>query len=125
MSAPQESPRDARSLGWRLLAASFVVTAVFHLLAAAIPSMRGGVPAWRHGLFVGVNALSVYGVLKRPRWFVALFAALVAQQLYSHGGDLWRTWASAHRVDVASLVVVIAMPCILALLIADARRHDA
>ena len=104
-----------------LLAAGFAVGAVYHLAALADPALDPSSPPWRHGLFVAINLLCMAGMLRRPRGFALLFALLTAQQVFSHGARAWAMWRDARRVDQASLVVLLAMPAILALLLRDGR----
>ena len=60
---------------------------------------------------------------RRPRGFVWLFAALTAQQIYSHGSDALRERAAGQSVDPASLVVLVGMPLVLLALAWDARSR--
>jgi hypothetical protein len=104
-----------------VIAIGFAAGALYHGAALFDPSIAEPSPPWRHALFVAINAAFAIGMLKRPRGFVFAFAALAAQQLYSHGiygVDVWRREA---RIDWASVVVVVAMPIVLALLVRDAR----
>jgi hypothetical protein len=111
--------------GFVVVAAFFGVAAAFHLLALFRPDLAPPSPPWRHALFVAINAAVAAGVLWRPRGFVVAFACLTAQQLYSHGAYAAHVWQEDGRVDWASVLVLAAMPAILALLIADARARDA
>ena len=103
-----------------VLAVAFGAGAVFHVVALFFPAKFPPLPAWRHLLFVGINAASAVFVTTRPRWFVFAFAVLCAQQLVSHGADAWRAWTDMGRVDVASLAVLAIMPLALAALAIDA-----
>jgi hypothetical protein len=73
-----------------------------------------------HAIFVAINAIEAYGMLRRPRWFIPFFAVMVVQQLYSHG-----SWAlDAYRLgrpDWRSWMVLLTMPAMLLLLVYDAR----
>ena len=106
-------------------AAGLVLAAAFHAAAAVVPSLAPSSPTWRHALFVAINLAAAAGLVWRPRGFVPLFALLCLQQLASHGAEAWRAHRDEGRVDVASVVVVCAMPIALALLIAETRpRHS-
>ena len=70
-----------------------------------------------------MNALVVVGLWTRPRGFVAAFALLTAQQIVSHGAAAVRMWQDEHRVDFASLSVLVVIPLTLALLLIDARAR--
>lgn len=103
-----------------LVAASgFVVGAAFHGAAIARGGPDPGSSPARHAAFVAINLLCAAGFVWRPRGFTALFAALTAQQLASHGALAWRLWRDARRLDAPSLVVLVAMPALLAMLLRD------
>ncbi len=102
-------PAPRASVG---LAVAFVASALFHAAAALLPRLDPGSPTWRHALFVAINGAVAWGLLARPRGFVVGFAALTAQQLYSHGRDLALALGEG-RADVASLAVVVVMPSVL------------
>lgn len=107
-----------------LVASAFVVGAAFHVAAVA----RGGPDAdsspSRHAVFVAINLLCAAGFVWRPRGFTPLFAALTAHQLFSHGALAWRLWRDERRLDVPSLIVLVAMPALLALLWRDRPRQS-
>ncbi|HEY4786321.1 MAG TPA: hypothetical protein VIH57_09730 [Bacteroidales bacterium] len=79
-------------------------------------------PAWRHGFFFALSIFGIYGVLKRPRYFVFLFPIIVGQQLYSHGTDFINYWTLNHRIDWLSLFVLVFMPTLYALLVMDLNK---
>jgi hypothetical protein len=119
---------DGKAVAWwadlfHLLAVLFIVAAAFHGLAAiGVLDVPSGTRR-RHGLFVLVNVVCAVGLARRPRGFVWFFAALTAQQLYSHGTDAWREWATGQRIDPASAVVLVGMPLVLILLVRDAMAR--
>lgn len=98
--------------GARLFAsAAFAVASVRHLLAC-LHVVTDDDPTWRHAVFVVFNAVvaACFALGVRSRAFALGMTALAAQQLVSHGGLALRTWRDEGRVDVASVVVVVAMP---------------
>ena len=105
------------------VAIAFGVSAIFHVAAIASPDLDPSAPAWRHGLFIGINLACAAGFILRPRAFIPAFGALVVQQLASHGAMAWNAWHLDRHVDVASLAVLLFMPAALVLLIADARAR--
>jgi hypothetical protein len=121
-------PRSRLSLApWRwdfaTLAAAFVFTACFHAAAVIRNEVEPEAPAWRHLLFLGINLACVLGLLVRPLVFIPAFAALTAQQLWSHGGHAWRMHVEQGAVDFPSLAVLAVMPTTLVLLVLDALRR--
>jgi hypothetical protein len=81
-------------------------------------------PVWRHQLFILIGLVSIYGILKRPAWFIWFFAILTMQQLYSHGGDLLLYWKNVHRIHWISIVVLIFMPLTLYFLLFERTTID-
>ena len=79
-------------------------------------------PAVRHGIFFALSIYGIYGVLKRPTYFVYLFPILVGQQLYSHGTDFVNMWTTSHRIDFISLFVILYMPTLYIFLILDLNK---
>jgi hypothetical protein len=106
-----------------VLAAGFVAASLFHAVAIGWPQVAEPSPAWRHGLFVGINLAVAAGLMFRPRWFVFVFLLLTGQQLLSHGVQGWRVWQHEGRLDWASVVVVLALPPLAALLAWQTRRE--
>jgi hypothetical protein len=111
----------ARALIRRVFAVGFGAAALFHAAALAWPNVAEPSPAWRHALFVVINAAVALGFLFRPPGFALLFALLTAQQLWGHGTHALEVWRREHRVDWASVVVLLGMPLAVMLLLRDAR----
>ena len=107
-----------------VLSVGFAAAAVFHAVAIFAPGIDVPSPAWRHALFVAINLAVAAGVLLRPRGFAFAFAALTAQQVYSHGVTLVLAWRREGRVDWPSVVVLVAMPLVLVLLVRARQRPD-
>jgi hypothetical protein len=68
---------QVRTVWFRLAAAGAVVATAIHLAGLTIPAFGAanypGYPAWRHVLFVGIDASLAVLFLRRPRWFVWAF----------------------------------------------------
>ena len=117
-----------RGLAFRLAAAGAVVAAGIHATALAVPAF-GAVtysptyPAWRHVVFIGIDATAAWMFLRRPIWFVWAFAVLTAQVLYSHGGSAWASWQRDGGMAWIDGLALIAIPLALALLIVDWRQR--
>jgi hypothetical protein len=107
---------------FRLCALGFLAGAAYHISALVAPGAPWLEPSppWRHALFVAVNLAGAAGFWTRPRWLVFPVAALAAQQVVSHGLYGWAVWRDERRVDRASVLVLLAMPALVALL---ARGH--
>jgi hypothetical protein len=94
-----------------------VIAALYHLAGIFYKVNRS--PVWRHALFILINIICIYGLLKRPRWFAWFFGALLLQQWYSHGSDIGWHWENEHRIDWISMAVVLLMPAVFILLLTE------
>ena len=101
----------------------FGATALFHIASILDASLAPGAPPWRHALFALVNSLVGVGLVRRPCGFTRAFALLTAQQVVSHGRDLYEAWTWQARIDVPSVIVLVAMPLVLVLLVRDRRAR--
>ncbi|MES2775310.1 MAG: hypothetical protein V4722_14065 [Bacteroidota bacterium] len=79
--------------------------------------------AGRHLLFVAISTICVFGLIKRPAWFLYFFGVLMLQQLYSHGGQLLQQWNGMHTINYIDLGIVVMMPVIFVSLLRN--RHAA
>jgi hypothetical protein len=94
--------------------------AVFHAVAIVVPTLSEPSPAWRHALFVGVNAFFAWGFLTRAKWLPLPFGVLCVQQVWSHGSAFLAARAGGHT-DVQSLLVLASLP-LLGVLVAYGRK---
>lgn len=115
--------RLARHPWFTALGVGFVLSAGFHLACVLHPAWGHGDPPARHGVFTVVNLAAALGVWLRPRWLPWPFAVLCAQQIVSHGAALLRAWQVEHRVDLASVLVLIALPWTLVALVRERARN--
>jgi hypothetical protein len=109
----------SRGTLFRIISILFVVAAIYHAVAFLDPAFIAGSSHWRHAVFCAIDLLCAWYLLRRPRWFVAAFAALTLQVLYSHGHHAWMMWHLQRRLDWLSFAVLAVVPWTLALLIAD------
>jgi len=100
-----------------VFAVFFAVSAIYHLVALFFKINTS--PLWRNLLFIVINLLVAYGLLKRPAYFIYLFILLMLQQFYSHGSDLVNLWNLQHKLDWMSLLVFIILPVIFVFLLLD------
>ena len=108
-----------RQVYFKLFAVFCFITAIYHLVG--IFYKLNDAPPLRHLLFVGINLFCAYGILKRPWYFVYLFAVLLVQQYYSHGGSIISMWAEKKQVDWLSVAVLIALSIGMVCLLEDAK----
>jgi len=106
-----------RNVLFKVFALLTCVTAIYHLLSVFYRVDE--TPAWRHLVFFLINCFCVYGVLKRPAYFVYLFAVLVIQQYYSHGTYVIRFWHEKKQVHWVSVFILLLLPIALICLIKD------
>jgi len=83
----------------------FLVTAIYH--SVGIFYQVNDSPAWRHGLFVLINLFCIYGLFKRPWYFIYFLVLLLLQQFYSHGGDLQAYYKQTGKIDWLSLLDIL------------------
>jgi len=102
---------------FQLFAIFFFVTAVYHFAGLFYPVNDS--PKWRHALFVGINLMCVYGMLKRPNWFAYFFFVLLIQQLNAHGNSLVDAWIETHRISWIDLSAVLFTPLMFLMLVSD------
>src|SRR5436309_2141551 len=79
----------------------FLLAAIYHLAAVffKIHPDESGSSASRNILFAVINLICVYGIIKRPKWFVFAFAILLVQQYFSHGISLYDYWTEENKID--------------------------
>ena len=98
------------------LAAGAALAAAYHLgafgLACAYSHLHAA--AWRHLVFVGIDAALSLLLLWRPRWLIVPVTIVAAQAFWSHGRGLWLAWHCTRQVDWISLAVLLYLPALLA-----------
>jgi hypothetical protein len=100
-------------------AISFIVM-LYHIKGIFYPTTL--TQAWRHGIFVLVNIISIYGIIKRPKWFFWFIAILTLQQWYSHGSYAIHLWQVENKIDWISIADIILLPLLLTLLFVGRRK---
>ena len=87
-------------------------------------SLYWGILSCKFGsvFFVGINLLCIYGILKRPVWFIYFFTVLFVQQVYGHGSDIAQQWLKYKTIDWISLLVLLFLPLIFVSLIVDSVK---
>jgi hypothetical protein len=77
----------------------------------------------RHAVFVLINGICIYGIVKRPKWFIGCIGLLTIQQWYSHGTYAIAVWQTLHKIDWISVGVILLMPILFILLIFDSKKN--
>jgi hypothetical protein len=108
---------------FRFIAPFFVAGGLFHLAAIFAPHILEPVPTWYHLLFVTVNFAMAYGVLRRPRGFIPIFALYTVQQYVEHLPRCIEVWETQHRFDAPGFAPLVFVPFVLWLLIRDASER--
>jgi hypothetical protein len=103
-----------------LFAASGFAPLFYHIAGGIKPF--DATPVWRHILFTGICVICIYGLIKRPKWFVLFFGILTVQQLYSHGSHFVYLMRM-NKVNLTDGAVLIMMPVILILLVIDRKKE--
>jgi hypothetical protein len=112
--------RFARRIG----AVLFMGAAAYHVLGLVRPDLAVPAPPWRHALFVAINAGLAAALVVRVRCLFFIVLALTLQQTYSHGTYAWEVWAQEHRLDWASVVVLLGLPSLLLAVAAEDRSRS-
>jgi hypothetical protein len=94
---------------FRLLRWGALGIAGYHALGALGVLVHDGASPTRHAVFVGICLVGAWALRARPRWLLPAAACLVVQQTLSHGGRAWRWWSAQHRIDGASIVLLVAL----------------
>ena len=98
----------------------FFAPLCYHMAGAIKPF--DATPVWRHTLFIGINVICIYGLLKRPNWFVWFFGILTLQQLYSHGSHFINL-VRENKVNLIDAAVLLLMPVVFILLLKDRKTE--
>jgi hypothetical protein len=78
-------------------------------------------PVWRHAIFIGISFFCIYGIIKRPVFFIYFIALLLVQQYYSHGYYLIQLWVSKKQVHWISVADLLLLPILLICLVEDCK----
>ena len=105
---------------FRIFAAGSLAAAAYHVAVYVHPAFSSGGSPSRHAVFAIVDTICAWLFLRRPVWFVLVFAAVAAETVWSHALHAWRLLQSEERFDWPSIAVVFLVPVVLAFLIHDA-----
>jgi hypothetical protein len=112
----------------RIAALGALVAAAIHAAALTVPAVAAlypaTYPAWRHALFVAIDLTLAVLFLRRPRWFVWVYAVVTAQVLAGHGRAAWTSWQSGGHVQLLDVLAIVAVPIGLVLLVIDRRARS-
>ena len=107
-----------------VLAALSAGASAYHV-AGALGQLSGDTtPHWRHALFIAIDVVGVWYLLRRPLPLLPIFGVLVVQQFMSHGGRAIRWWVESARIDSISIGTLVALSVTFVLLILDARDRS-
>ena len=106
------------------LAALSSAAAVYHMVGAAGQLSSDASPPWRHTVFVGIDLLGAWYLVRRPLMLLPAFVLLVCQQYLSHGGRALRWWTESARIDTLSIGTLVMLTVALVLLLVDARDRS-
>jgi hypothetical protein len=102
-----------------IICAALAFAAMLYHTAGAVQPFDS-TPAWRHMVFIGICTICIYGLLKRPNWFVWFFGILTLQQLYSHGIHFIRL-LQENKFNPIDMAILLLMPLIFLLLLRHKR----
>jgi hypothetical protein len=108
----------ARHIAFLVFAVLAFAALLYHSVGAVQPF--DNTAPWRHGIFIGVCTICIYGLLKRPNWFIWFFGILTLQQLYSHGSHFIYLLRE-NKVNPIDAAILLLMPLIFILLLRDKK----
>jgi len=101
---------------------------IYHAIAIYHPQTPAPavnlVAAFRHAIFILISMICIYGLLKRPKWFVWFVLALTLQQWYSHGNYAIQLWQKQHAIHWISVADIILLPLLVILLLVDKKNKQ-
>ncbi len=98
------------------------IAMLYHIKAIFYPIIL--TPSWRHSIFVLVNIICIYGLLKRPKWFIWFVSILTLQQWYSHGSYAIHLWQLENKIHWISIADVLLLPLLIIFLIFDRKNNQ-
>ncbi len=101
-----------------------MLAAAYHVVGAARGLPEDLTPVSRHLLFVVIDCVVAWYLLRRPLWRLPCFGVLVAQQFMSHGEQAARWWRDSRHLDVLSILTLPTLTATLILLTLDARDRS-
>lgn len=111
-----------RNILFKVFATLFSLAAIYHLVGVFYKV--NGSPVWRHLFFAGINMFCIYGILKRPAYFICLVALLLVQQYYSHGAYMVSIWIEKKQIHWISFFDLLLLPIALICLIEDWKKKN-
>jgi hypothetical protein len=111
----------ASQILFMVFAALAFAAMLYHTVGAVQPF--DATPAWRHTLFIGICTICIYGLLKRPKWFVWFFGILTVQQLYSHGSHFIKL-LQENKLNLIDAAVLLLTPLVFILLLLDKKSKQ-
>jgi hypothetical protein len=106
------------------LAALSAGAAAYHVAGVAGQIPSDGSPLWRHALFVAIDLLGAWYLIRRPIALLPAFVVVVCQQYLSHGSRAMRWWNEFARIDTLSIGTLVMLTVALVLLMLDARDRS-
>ncbi len=102
---------------------------IYHIKEIISPSKKSFaiislVGSFRHIVFVLINCICIYGILRRPLWFIWFLGLLTIQQWYSHGSYIVEYWKVSNHIHWISVGVVLLMPLLFYLLIFERKSNQ-
>lgn len=79
---------------------------------------------FRHILFIIINGICIYGILKRPAWFTWFAGLLTLQQWYSNGSYAIEFWKKTQQVHWISIGLIILFPLLVFFLILEKKSTN-
>ena len=98
----------------------FIGAAIYHLVAVFRPGTNAE-PLSRNILFIFINLVGAWGIIKRPKWFIYFFFIWMLQQLYTHGSEVWQGWNQDNKIYWLMATPLFVMPLAFVFLLLERK----
>lgn len=102
----------------------FVTAGAHHLYEYFVPELRPEYPPLRHLVFIVLNLILSFLMLKRTKYFVPVLFVISIHQLYGHGGSLLSGWLNGRSALYPDIVIVLLVPIIFSAYTYDVFREN-
>jgi len=95
-----------------VFAGLFLLAALHHAYEVFDSSLRPDYPIERHVVFVLINLVLAFFMIKRTRYLVPVLLLIAIQQVYSHGDSMLKSYSQGVVLSYTDWTVVILIPII-------------
>lgn len=93
-----------------IFATAFILSGLYHAAGLINPAWTEPATPLRHIIFIVINFVGAGILIKAKGRALYLLFPLILQQVWSHTEYGRQVWLEQHRIDWASVLVVVGMP---------------